>query len=55
MGSFLGSITIGVLGNLAADLVRGLGRKACAPIDNAITETAEAFPQYLDLSTTLRQ
>jgi hypothetical protein len=48
-------ITIGVLGNLATDLVKWVAKKPGGPIDNAIAKTAEAFPQYVDLSTTLRQ
>jgi hypothetical protein len=55
MGSFLGKITLGVLGNLTADLLEWLAKKPCVPIDNAIASTAAAFPQYEGLPATLRQ
>ena len=52
-------ITIGVLGNLATDLItwvaKNVAEKPGGPIDKAIAKTAEAFPEYEDLSTTIRQ
>jgi len=53
------AITIGVLGNLATDLVtwvaKNVAKKPGGPIDKAIAKTAEAFPRYEDLSTTIQQ
>ena len=53
------AITIGVLGNLATDLVtwvaKNVAKKPGGPINKAIAKTAEAFPRYEDLSTTIQQ
>ena len=53
--SLLGQISTSALGNFAYDLVKWAGGSGSTPIDAAIAQTVQAFPQFEGLETTFRQ